>query len=444
MSSNSAKRSVLLVELYWTRAQDPRTPLGLASLLASTQAHPNIDAHALAIPVNEAGPTCRLAKTILAVVAERPGGESDIAIGTYVWAEHIIQELLPELRRRGFRGRIILGGPQISYAGPGLETLYPDADVFVRGYGETALRTLIVDPDAQIRGVHRAGQFDDAQQAKCELNQLPSPWLTGVVPLQGQRFVRWETQRGCPYRCSFCQHREPGARLRRRALARDRIDEEIQLFSDTGVDNIAVLDPIFNLGSHALEVFDQFLRCRYTGRLSLQCRLEQVNEPFVELASRLDVTLEFGLQTIHDSESKAVKRHNRLAKAEKALERVLARGIHAEVSLIFGLPTQTLASFRESVQWALDARVPTIKAFPLMLLRGTPLSLDRAHWGLVDDADPMPVVVASNSFNENDWRHMAAIAAGLRATEGSHPPSVLELEGIGITRPLNFALWRPG
>ena len=40
----------------------------------------------------------------------------------------------------------------------GLETTYPHADIFVRGYGELALAGLALNHDEEIRGVHRAGE----------------------------------------------------------------------------------------------------------------------------------------------------------------------------------------------------------------------------------------------------------------------------------------------
>lgn len=43
-----------------------------------------------------------------------PPDTVDIAVGAYVWAEEFLKALLALLRRRGFRDRIILGGPQIS------------------------------------------------------------------------------------------------------------------------------------------------------------------------------------------------------------------------------------------------------------------------------------------------------------------------------------------
>ena len=239
--------------------------------------------------------------------------------------------------------------------------------------------------------------------------------------MDGQKFVRWETQRGCPYRCAFCQHREAGARLVSRDFAEDRVLQEIDLICAAGVDDIVVLDPIFNLGGHALRVLHRFRERCFAGKLSLQCRAEAATPRFLDGAVGLNVCLEFGLQTIHQRESDAIDRRNRMGKVDAALAGVRRRGLKHEVSLIFGLPQQTLSSFVESVAWCLVRRVPVIKAFPLMLLRGTKLDRERRRWDLVEDGETMPAVIASRTFTVDDWHAMARIAEALRRTEGQHP-----------------------
>lgn len=450
-SKRSARQSVILMELYWGRDKDPRVPLGHASLRAALEAWcPEVEV----VPVVEAvnrlsaeGAVAQLGHHIMQHVEAHPGAQ--LAIGAYVWAEHVVSPLLSWLRQAGFAGRIILGGPQISYQGAGLEALYPEADVFIRGYGERALCDVILATDealADIEGVHVRGGSDANRQAKVAIEELPSPWLMGLIPLESQPFVRWETQRGCLYRCTFCQHQEAGRKLERRVFNGQRVRDEIALFCRHGVRSIAVLDPIFNIDDdHATGVLEAFVAQGYTGKLSLQCRAERITERFLDVAAALDVTLEFGLQTIHKEEGRAVKRGNAIEKVHRALEWVRERDIDHEVSLIFGLPTQTLESFMASVDWCLTRHVPRIKAFPLMLLRGTALEQQRAKWGLVERAGEMPIVVASSSFTPEQWGQMNAISQRLKETEGAHPGSIeglvhaldpLELSG-------NELRWRP-
>lgn len=446
MNLQQHKRRLILCDFYWTRDKDPRVPLGHASLLAALRAANVADVRTVVAPVNLSPPSVEyIVAEILGHAAGATATAVDVAIGVYVWAEDLVQAVIQRLRQNGFAGRIILGGPQVSYTGAGVDLLYPGANVFVRGYGEQALVELAKTAKrVPITGVHYAGTLDLVEQATVELTALPSPFLSGAVPLQGQRFVRWETQRGCPFRCAFCQHREAGARLLRSSLAEQRIFREIKQFCEAGVDDIAVLDPIFNAGPMAVSILERFAALKYTGRISLQCRAEMTRTDFLDAAQNLNVQLEFGLQTIHEREGSAIRRHNNVAKVDTALREVRQRGIRHEVSLIYGLPEQTLASFIQSVAWCLERQVPVIKAFPLLLLRGTELDRDRATWGLVEDGGAMPMVVASNSFSREDWQMMAQIGEALLKTEGQHPAEIGELLAVARGLDLKNGRWRPG
>lgn len=426
-TSPTSLRRMVLCDFWWTRDKDPRVPLGHASLLSALHA-----ANVAVTPVRIAVNTGLVSPDRVATqVLDAAGGcdsSVDIAIGAYVWAEVLLQKVLPLLRRRGFAGRIILGGPQISYSPAGIAAMYPDADVFVRGYGEAALVQLACSlGKPPIPGVHYRGEPELCDQAEVDLRTLPSPFLNGVIPLSRQKFVRWETQRGCPFRCAFCQHREAGAQLKRRDLEQQRILAEIDLFCRSGVDDIAVLDPIFNANPHATAVLQRFVDNGYRGKLALQCRAEMTTPAFLAAAAPLHVNLEFGLQTVHDHESRAIGRANNIAKVDIALRDVRKLGLRHEVSLIFGLPQQSLASFEQSVSWCLERRVPVVKAFPLLLLRGTPLAQNRDQWGLRDDGSAMAKVLSSNSFTHDEWLKMARLSEALSATEGSHPASLAEL-----------------
>jgi len=438
-------RRSILVDFYWTRDKDPRVPLGHASILTALRGRGGLEVRSIVVAVN--GPDLDAAGITATILKEMQGidpADVDVAFGAYVWGEELLQGVVRRLRAAGFSGRLILGGPQISYSGRGLERIYPDVDAFIRGYGEEALATLAATTRPNpILGVHWAGTPDALAQAAVNLEALPSPWLTGTIPLTDQSFIRWETQRGCPFRCAFCQHREPGARLRQRALGLPRIEAEIDLFCESGVREIAVLDPIFNMAPHAVGVLERFAERSFTGRLSLQCRAEAVNDAFLDAASALDVCLEFGLQTIHAAEGRVIARRNQIGRVDAALAGVRSRGISHEVSLIFGLPLQTVDSFEASVAWCLEREVPVIKAFPLLLLRGTAIERERDKWSLGDSGGAMPMVLRSSTFEIDDWRAMARLSEALRLTEGRHPKDMRELKMLAATQEPDLFRWIP-
>lgn len=402
---------VILVSLDWRRPQDGKTGLGIGSIAAAQQAAAVpwriVDAqvnspffsldhvHAeLLAAIHEAGPDCL------------------VGFSTFVWNDAEVQLLIRQIQ--GLDVRIVLGGPQISYMPAGqLEAAYPGIDYFVRGQGEMAMVALASGELPGGCGIHVAGMPDLGGKADHELLSLPSPYLRGIV--EPQASIRWETQRGCPFKCSFCQHREPGNRLKHQCFDPQRLQRELALFAEAGVERISVLDPIFHANpAHAIEVLRLIKASGITAHFSLQCRFETCTPAFLDALEGINVTLEFGLQTVVEAEYRAITRPNNLRVVEERIRELHRRGIDFEVSLIYGLPNQTLDSFRHSVKWCQQRAVPRIRAWPLMLLRGTPLYEQKAQYGFREsEGQAIPVVVASNSFTEVEYAEMARIASEL-------------------------------
>jgi len=409
---------IVLIDLPWRRPGDELPSLGHLSLLAILRSEPGIDVVPMVRPANdECFSIDDLTRDILVTFGAAHPENTDLAIGVYVWNDQAVRTLIRQLRQQGFAGRIVLGGPQISYAARGVDARYPGADVFVRGPGESALRRIVTTRDRlRIEGVHYAGETDHARQAPSPFLDAPSPWLNGGASLGRNSRISWESQRGCPFRCTFCQHRQPDRKAPVTLASYDRIDAEIEFFCRAGVRRISVVDPVFNLyQAHALHVLKRVGAHGFTGELSLQCRAELITPEFLDVAQALDVTLEFGLQSIQPREYLAVGRPNHMRRVKEVLLEVGRRGIRYEVSLIYGLPEQTPASFASSIRWCEDLAVPHIKAYPLLLLRGTPLAATRETWGLEVAPRELPIVVRSKSFTQEDWQVMHRRAADVNA-----------------------------
>lgn len=406
-------RPVILVSLDWIRPGDPRTGLGTASI-ASALKSVGIDCLVVSDAVNREGFDLASFEQKIQRGIDDMGATTLVGVGAYVWAENEVKHLLSKLRRRV---EVAVGGPQVSYTGAGeLEEFYPGVEYFVRGHGEAAMTSLgLGTAENGSYGIHIAGREDLCHRADFSLADLPSPHLDGTLPIGS--FVRWETQRGCPYGCSFCQHKEAGRSLKHHCFSMDRLVEEVRRFRVAGVKRIAVLDPIFNTQrGRAVDLLRMIQDNGLSAALSLQCRFELVDDAFLEACEGLDVTLEFGLQTTNSEEGKAVGRRNNVDKAEEVIRKLHDREISFEVSLIYGLPLQTLESFEESVRWCLERDIPRVRAWPLMLLRGTPLYQQREKWSYVESAtERIPHVIASNSFSREEFVRMTEIATSLNS-----------------------------
>ena len=424
-------RRLVLVGLDWVRPKDPPVSLANATIAAACSAV--TDTSVVTLNCNEASRP-ELMRRLEDELLDATSGQVEtpvVGIGAYVWAQPLLNDAVSVVKRvLGRDAHVVLGGPQVSYA-PATPWLlaaeYPQVDAFVRGGGERAMRALFTQsspPD----GYLGREDFDMGLKASGSLEDLPSPFLTGWLPAQS--FLRWETSRGCPFKCSFCQHKDVANR--RIAVGSERVQQEARWMveqSERGVlRDLAVVDPTFNAGSAYLDTLSHLSGLR--AKLFLQCRLEMMTPAFSDAVARLrdtaDVTLEFGVQTIHKGEQRHIDRPNNARKVRHWLDRLNKDGTPYELSFIYGLPAQTLDSFKRTHEWATsvcDAHASgraVAKFFPLMLLRGTKLHDNREDLGLVTSdqvqltervGSGIPHVVASRSFSVEDWVAMHTLAS---------------------------------
>ena len=130
-------------------------------------------------------------------------------------------------------------------------------------------------------------------------------------------------------------------------------------------------------------------------------------------------------------------------KVRQNLTKIIDAGIEYEVSVIYGLPEQTLDSFRETINWCLSMKTPVIKAFPLMLLRGTDTEKRKDTWGFVESGDSMPVAIQSDTFSFEDWLQMSKISQSLKGSENMHPSSIELLEKMLAKEKIQFHRFQP-
>lgn len=336
-----------------------------------------------------------------------------IFLSCYIWSEHITNPLIRLLRKAGYKNVIGLGGYQITYSHtPTLE--YPDCQIFITGYGEVSLLKAITEEQKY------PVLFRDVPDIAC----LPSPYLSGEISIKhGQRMVRMETLRGCPYRCNFCAHRDL---LTNKVylFPEERVFEELAFFKYHDVQKINILDPIFNMGQRATKILEKIRDIDFQGLVSLQTRFENIRgekgRKFLDLCSQISAHLEFGVQSIHASEYNAVNRPNKIEHIAQVMAELNKRGISYEISLIYGLPNQTYDSFCQSIEYVKNHGCIDIKAYPLMLLKGTELYYQKEVYNFREETIgdyQIPVVVSSNSFTESEWQQMHEIANSLVMNE---------------------------
>jgi radical SAM superfamily enzyme YgiQ (UPF0313 family) len=131
--------------------------------------------------------------------------ECDIVFfSLYVWNKKYCFEIAKRLKKNNNKIYCVFGGPEVPHNRSDLFLKYPFIDTVVIGEGERAILEILLKflDNAPIERLVKSSRIKD-------LN-LPSPYLEGVFDklMKEHPDIEWmptlETDRGCPYKCTFC------------------------------------------------------------------------------------------------------------------------------------------------------------------------------------------------------------------------------------------------
>jgi len=278
-----------------------------------------------------------------------------LALSCYIWNWEYNLALAAAVKRDNPKCVVILGGPQVTSEPPDF------IDIAIMGEGEKIFHSALVDIPT------RPVTFCNGRSK--DISQLPSPYLTGLFDdlIEANPEVDfhalWETHRGCPYSCTFCDW---GSAVQAKVTQFDmeRLKAEMIWFSDNQIELIYNCDANFGMLPRDGELIEwlittkentgwpQKLRAAYpkihTDRIFEQaCRLND---------SGLGKGVTLSLQSLDDNTLTAIKRKNIAINDYAALSRRYAeRGVPTYTELIIGLPGETWESFIGGIDRILDA-----------------------------------------------------------------------------------------
>ena len=128
------------------------------------------------------------------------------------------------------------------------------------------------------------------------------------------------------------------------------------------------------------ELYLQAIAPEYIVGLSVGTRPDCLGEDVVELLARIHkikpVSVELGLQTVHEETARYIRRGYDTAVYLDAVKRLKAAGVEVVTHIILGLPGETVGMMMETTRQAVQAGTDGIKFHMLHVLRGTDLARD--------------------------------------------------------------------
>ena len=375
-----------------------------------------------------------------------------VCMSVYVWSKTILEKASLALKEKKGGIVIVAGGPEITANPLGMKGV----DFSVAGEGEVAVPELlhsifsssgVNENSCGISGVYSMrGTGNSLERASvgakalpAPLDELSSPWLDGTIRAGDYGGALWELARGCPFKCSYCYESKGYAKIRR--FPQDRLDAELELFAKEKIPQVFVLDPTYNADKkRALDMLRKIRRTCPETFFYFEARAEFIDAEIARAFASINCSVQFGLQSSDPVVLKNVNRSFNKNQFKKNVSLLNEQGVVFGFDLIYGLPGDSLAGFKKSIDFALELYPNNLELFCLSVLPGTKLFEDAKSFGLEWQDFPPYHVLNSPSFPSGDLNKAEKLsrAVNLFYTEGRAVPWFNSVLGLLHEKPSAF------
>lgn len=328
----------------------------------------------------------------------------------FVWNKNLLLEVASELKKKNSKIICIAGGPEVT-ANP---KNFLSFDYVISGEGEKVSFELIknIFNDTQINEKILFGKRES-------LESLTSPYLDKTLNPKKYDGALWELARGCPFKCSYCYESKGDKKVE--YFSFERIKEELDLFVKNDIKQIFVLDPTYNVDkSRAIKLLDYIRQKAKQIFFHFECRAEFISDELAKAFSKINCSLQIGLQSASEEVLKTVNRNFNKKDFIKKISILNNYGIIFGFDLIYGLPKDNYEGFKNSIDFAISLYPNHIELFCLSVLPGTALFDDANKLNLSYELQPPYHVIESDTFSkvEIEKARKISIACNLFYSQG--------------------------
>lgn len=312
-----------------------------------------------------------------------------IGFSFYTWNAAEFLELLVRLKRDCPELLAVAGGPHVQQAEDYLGT--DPLDIIVLGEGEVTVKELL-DADSpeqwpDIPGLaylSKGKLHKTAARERCQdLDQYPSPLdVLELSDKEGQPLyesISYETSRGCPFRCAFCEWGTGAIGGKMYQWSMQRIRRDWRRITDAGIKDLWLADSNFGALKQDYEKAEFITELKQETGLPLSFATswsKKHSRKVQEIAlllhrHQLLPHYQLALQTLTPEALRLSNRQNMSSNQYEPIAKQMSeQGVPIAAELIWGLPGDNLTDFEHNLD-QLIAVFPNINIFGYTLLPGT-------------------------------------------------------------------------
>ena len=385
-------------------------------------------------------------------IVQQLSGVKIAGFSTYVWNANISCDAARRLKEAHPETFIVFGGPQVPDQAEAFLRQRPYIDLALHNEGErnfAALLDMFPAPElARLEGasfLEADGTYRrtaDGARIK-DLSEIPSPFLNGMF----DRLVEenpdeswiglWETNRGCPFQCTFCDWGSATA-SKLNKFEEKRLFGEVDWFSKNKIDYVFCCDANFGILPRDIELAKHVAKIKketgYPVALSVQNTKNATERAYeaqkILSDSGLNKGVALSMQSVDPTTLKAIKRQNIALDTYFELQRRFTEDkVETYSDLILGLPGETYKSFVAGVDALIESgqhnriQFNNLSILPnaemgnpayqkehgIQTVRSEIINIHGAKEELEDDvAEWQDLVICTNSTPMREWRDTRA------------------------------------
>lgn len=313
-----------------------------------------------------------------------------IGFSCYIWNIGMVEKLMGELHKLLPKLPVFLGGPEVTYDADKLLRKYPYLTGIFIGEGEATFAQVVKyyvkkNPESleDIPGLMlRSGMTPERKP----LNLTDVPFLYDDMAPFTNRIIYYETQRGCPFRCSYCL-----SSIDKTVRFRDIevVKKELAFFLEKKVKQVKFVDRTFNCNhDHAMAVW-QYLYDHDNGVTNFHFEIagDILREDEIALVAKMRpglVQFEIGVQSTNTDTLWEIRRVMDIEKLKQVVAALkAAHNVHIHLDLIAGLPYEDYDSFARSFDDVYAMEPEQLQLGFLKVLKGSYMAEMAESYGLV-------------------------------------------------------------
>lgn len=368
----------------------------------------------------------------------------------YVWSHSDNMWLCERIKKANPNSVTVHGGPDTPRYPHEVEAYFrdhPEVDVVIHGEGEeTVCRMLealvgaFSEDGVDLSCLHgvQGLSFRDGDLVVQnlprpqiqDLDSIPSPYLNGLFSAYegaNPQCAVIETNRGCPYACTFCDW-GAATNSKVRLFSLDRVFAELEWCAQNRVNDVTLADANYGMLERDVAIAEKVAELNHKYGFPRLFHTSFAKNKTKYLSEIIRILVQSGvvtegvlsLQSMDQQTLSAVHRSNiKTEKYDELAQEFRELGLPLFVDLMIGLPGATPASFRDDLQGCIDREVGA-RCYQTELLANSPMNdpeYREKHQIETEECSHGPgaasgdgfgrrIVVATSTFSRADYDEM--------------------------------------